>query len=210
MFWTSLVCLHEPVIQANGRLTFEDDLRPGSMLCYTVNQRPHWACRQYGHSGGTRGWLGVERCQFLLFFGRFEDTKCPFKICWPLAITFTLLSCSVQQIQQLILKLQIPIWPTLIIYDFLLLPEWCIFKISFLWSLNFNFDGRGELICRSKIWNPIIVISQAHKDRLWVHPPSTRGNSIICRMRVYRRLPVNQVCCVYLDSTGCVILWCEN
>ena len=29
-----------PVIQANGRLTFEDDLRSGGLL-YTVNQRPH-------------------------------------------------------------------------------------------------------------------------------------------------------------------------
>ena len=24
------------------------------MLHYTVNQHPHWACRQYGHSEGTR------------------------------------------------------------------------------------------------------------------------------------------------------------
>ena len=31
------------------------------MLHYTVNQHPHWACQQYGHSGGTRGWLGVEK-----------------------------------------------------------------------------------------------------------------------------------------------------
>ncbi len=38
-----------------------------SMLHYTVNQCPHWACRQYGHSGGTRGWLGVERWQFCLW-----------------------------------------------------------------------------------------------------------------------------------------------
>ena len=30
------------------------------MLHYTVNQRPHWACRQYGHYEGTPGWLGVE------------------------------------------------------------------------------------------------------------------------------------------------------
>ena len=37
-----------------------------AMLHYTVNQRLHWACRQYGHSGGTRGWLGVERCQLCL------------------------------------------------------------------------------------------------------------------------------------------------
>ena len=29
------------------------------MLHYTVNQRSHWACQQYGHFGGTRGWLGV-------------------------------------------------------------------------------------------------------------------------------------------------------
>ena len=36
------------------------------MLHYIVSQRPHWACRQYGHFGGTRGWLGVERCQFCL------------------------------------------------------------------------------------------------------------------------------------------------
>ena len=36
------------------------------MLHYTVNQRPHWACPQYGHSGGTWGWLGVERCQLCL------------------------------------------------------------------------------------------------------------------------------------------------
>ena len=30
-----------------------------ALLCFTVNQRPHWACWQYGHSGGTQGWLGV-------------------------------------------------------------------------------------------------------------------------------------------------------
>ena len=39
------------------------EVRRSAMLHYTVSQRPHWACRQYGHSGGTRGWLGVERCQ---------------------------------------------------------------------------------------------------------------------------------------------------
>ena len=42
------------------------EVRRSAMLHYTVNQRPHWACRQYGHSGGTRGWLGVERCQLCL------------------------------------------------------------------------------------------------------------------------------------------------
>ena len=36
------------------------------MLHYTVNQCPHWACRQYGHTGGTRGWLGVEKWQLYL------------------------------------------------------------------------------------------------------------------------------------------------
>ena len=30
-----------------------------ALLCSTVNQHPHWACWQYGHSGGTQGWLGV-------------------------------------------------------------------------------------------------------------------------------------------------------
>ena len=30
------------------------------ILVSELVQRPHWACRQYGHSGGTRGWLGVE------------------------------------------------------------------------------------------------------------------------------------------------------
>ena len=28
------------------------------MLHYTVNQCPHWACPQYGHSGETWGWQG--------------------------------------------------------------------------------------------------------------------------------------------------------
>ena len=39
------------------------EVRRSARLHYTVNQRPHWACRQYGHPGGTRGWLGVERYQ---------------------------------------------------------------------------------------------------------------------------------------------------
>ena len=30
-----------------------------ALLCFTVNQRLHWACWQYGHSGGTQRWLGV-------------------------------------------------------------------------------------------------------------------------------------------------------
>jgi hypothetical protein len=39
------------------------EVRRSAILHYTVKQHPHWACRQYGHSGGTRGWLGVERWQ---------------------------------------------------------------------------------------------------------------------------------------------------
>ena len=30
----SWVCLRGPVIQANGRLTFEDELRSGGLLCF--------------------------------------------------------------------------------------------------------------------------------------------------------------------------------
>ena len=33
------------------------------MLHHNKRQRTHWACRQYGHTGGTWGWLGVERWQ---------------------------------------------------------------------------------------------------------------------------------------------------
>jgi hypothetical protein len=44
------------------------------MLHYTVNQRPHWARQQYVHSGLTRGWLGVERCQ-LCMQGTSRSTK---------------------------------------------------------------------------------------------------------------------------------------
>ena len=56
------------VIQANGRMTFEDDLRSGGLLCFTTQWTSvrKGACLLYGHSGGTRGWLGVERCQLCL------------------------------------------------------------------------------------------------------------------------------------------------
>ena len=37
-----------------------------AILHYTVNQRRHWACQLYGHTGGTREWLGVERWQLCL------------------------------------------------------------------------------------------------------------------------------------------------
>ena len=61
----SWVHLRGPVIQANGRLTFEDDLRSGGLLCFTTQ----WASINTGlvdgmvTPGGNRGWLGVERCQ---------------------------------------------------------------------------------------------------------------------------------------------------
>ena len=42
------------------------EVRRSTMLHYTVKQHPHWACRQYGHTGGTWGWLGVERWQLCL------------------------------------------------------------------------------------------------------------------------------------------------
>ena len=51
---------------------WEDDIwgwlevRRSSMLHYTVNQHPHWAFRQYGHSEGTWGWLDIERCQLCM------------------------------------------------------------------------------------------------------------------------------------------------
>ena len=35
------------------------EVRRSAILHYTMNQCPHWACRQYGHSGGTQGWLSV-------------------------------------------------------------------------------------------------------------------------------------------------------
>ena len=46
--------------------------RRSAILHYRVNQRPHCACWQYGHTGGTRGWLGVKRCQLCM-----QDTSRP-------------------------------------------------------------------------------------------------------------------------------------
>ena len=37
-----------------------------SMLDCAVNQHPLLACQQYGHFRGTRGRLGVKRCQVCL------------------------------------------------------------------------------------------------------------------------------------------------
>ena len=42
------------------------EVRRSAMLHFNERQCPHWDCRQYGHSGGTRGWLGVERWQLCL------------------------------------------------------------------------------------------------------------------------------------------------
>ena len=42
------------------------EVRRSDMLHFNERQRPHWACRQYGHTGGTRGWLGVKRWQLCL------------------------------------------------------------------------------------------------------------------------------------------------
>ena len=42
------------------------EVRKFAILHYTVNQRLHWACQQYGHSGGTREWLGIQRWQLSL------------------------------------------------------------------------------------------------------------------------------------------------
>ena len=56
MFWTSLVCLHEPVIQANGRLTFE--ARKSAMLhsepAFALGLPTVWS---------LWGNLGMARCQ---------------------------------------------------------------------------------------------------------------------------------------------------
>jgi hypothetical protein len=42
------------------------EVRRCAMLHFNERQRPYWACRQYGHTGGTRVWLGVERWQLCL------------------------------------------------------------------------------------------------------------------------------------------------
>ena len=42
------------------------EIRRSTRLHYTVNQHLYWPCWQYGHSGGTQGWLGVKRCQLSL------------------------------------------------------------------------------------------------------------------------------------------------
>ena len=51
------------------------EVRRSAILHSTVNQPPHWACRQYGHTWGTRGWLGVDRWQLSLWDTP-HSTKC--------------------------------------------------------------------------------------------------------------------------------------
>ena len=52
---------------------WEDDIwgwpevKKSAILHYRVNQGLHWACQQYGHTGGIRGWLGVEIWQLCLW-----------------------------------------------------------------------------------------------------------------------------------------------
>ena len=58
------VCCCGPVIQANGRLTFEDDLRSWGLLCFTTQ----WTSvrTELVNSMVTLGEPGVERCQLFL------------------------------------------------------------------------------------------------------------------------------------------------
>ena len=58
-------------------------LRP-ALLCFTVNQCLHRACWQYGHFGGTQGWLGVgKRVLWLL-----DTSKSP-RHSWRAVVGFT-------------------------------------------------------------------------------------------------------------------------
>ena len=40
-----------------------------ALLCFTVNQCPHWAWWQYGHSEGTQGWL-CERVIWVVWYNQ--------------------------------------------------------------------------------------------------------------------------------------------
>ena len=64
------------------------EVRRSAILHYTVNQRPHWACRQYGQPGGTWGWLGVERWQLCP-----QDTSCSAKCHWQAAVGHCFIVC---------------------------------------------------------------------------------------------------------------------
>ena len=51
------------------------EVRRSAIIYYTVNQYPHWAWLQYGHTGGTQGRLGVERWQLCLW-DTYHSAKC--------------------------------------------------------------------------------------------------------------------------------------
>ena len=59
--YMSLVHLRGPVIQANGRLTFEDDLRSGGLLCFISIKAS--VRTELANSMVTPGKPGVSRCQ---------------------------------------------------------------------------------------------------------------------------------------------------
>ena len=67
LLWQAVVCCRS----CDSRKWLADswgwlDVRRSAMLHYTVNQHHHWACWQYGHSGGTHGWLSFNICQLCL------------------------------------------------------------------------------------------------------------------------------------------------
>ena len=57
--WILLGSVAGPLIQASWVLRMIWGVEACALLCFTVNQHPHWDGWQYGHSGGTQGWLGV-------------------------------------------------------------------------------------------------------------------------------------------------------
>ena len=65
----SWVRLRGPVIQANGRLKFEDDLKSGGLLCF-IHSEPASAL-----GSQTQGWLGVESCTSTLPAGYIPQRK---------------------------------------------------------------------------------------------------------------------------------------
>ena len=79
-------------------------VRRSAILHYTVNQHPHWACQQYGHSGGTQGWLGVKKWQLCL-----QDTSRSAK-CHPRAAVG---HCFIVCVQCCRMVDSVPIWHTI-------------------------------------------------------------------------------------------------
>ena len=80
------------------------EVRRSAILHCTVNQLPHWACRQYGHTGGTRGWLGVKRWQLCL-----QDTSRSAKCHQRAAISHCFIVC----VQCCRMVDSVPIWHTI-------------------------------------------------------------------------------------------------